>query len=237
MQGSPVAASCSSRRPSAARGSFCSSLSSAPGSPAWPAQPPAPSSSAASSAATTPALRPVGSASPQLLGEPEGGARRSPKPGGWPGAGRGTHASEVKAQRLKATKNRMRSEMRDKGNLLFADLLHWLKSVEAVPLDRLAALVEEVDLPQLCRLDFWGLPCPGCGLRHRSGAAAAGALPQSPARLWGGARQLAAKASPWMRSPPHLPGFSRQTLEEVHRARSATRKVPTRKRRKQKQLS
>mmetsp|Transcript_31717 Transcript_31717/g.79754 ORF Transcript_31717/g.79754 Transcript_31717/m.79754 type:complete len:657 (+) Transcript_31717:3-1973(+) len=113
------------------------------------------------------------------------------------------HAYEVKAQRLKATKKQMRAGIKDEGNLLFVDLLHWIKDVEEVPTHRLRALVEDLNLPRLCRPAAWGLSCFGCELSHGAKFC-----------LWRG-RQVAAKTPAWMRSPPHLPGLFEMTFEEV----------------------
>eukprot|EP00445_Apocalathium_hangoei_P035120 CAMPEP_0203943412 /NCGR_PEP_ID=MMETSP0359-20131031/79376_1 /ASSEMBLY_ACC=CAM_ASM_000338 /TAXON_ID=268821 /ORGANISM="Scrippsiella Hangoei, Strain SHTV-5" /LENGTH=835 /DNA_ID=CAMNT_0050874275 /DNA_START=58 /DNA_END=2562 /DNA_ORIENTATION=- len=171
-----------------------------------------PSSAAASPALTASSFNPNCRDSP-LLSSPSVAPRLSPllnaavatdRPragSGAAGSAKGTKAYEVKAQRLKATKKQMRAGAKDEGNLLFVDLLHWV--VEEVPRERLKVLVEDFELPRLCRLSAWGLPCPGCDLVHGAKLS-----------LWRG-RQVAAKSPAWMRSPPQMLGLVEVDLEEV----------------------
>eukprot|EP00930_Biecheleria_cincta_P040033 TRINITY_DN27464_c0_g1_i1.p1 TRINITY_DN27464_c0_g1~~TRINITY_DN27464_c0_g1_i1.p1 ORF type:complete len:790 (-),score=104.87 TRINITY_DN27464_c0_g1_i1:344-2713(-) len=119
--------------------------------------------------------------------------------------GHGTHAHEVKSLRLKTTKKQLREYAggkHGKGNLLFVDLLHWLKDIADAPFDQLTAFVEDMSLPYLCRLALWGLPCPGCQFAH-----------SKQLQLW--RSRPASKPPSWMRSPHSLPGLQEVPLMVV----------------------
>ena len=70
-----------------------------------------------------------------------------------------TYGFEGKSTRFKATKKQLRESTCGRknrgGNLLFVDLLYWVKDLENIPFEQFTAFVEDVGLPSLCRLATW----------------------------------------------------------------------------------